>query len=354
MSTMTSKTRVLRSLEHKEVDRIPTFYLGGGGVNGKLAQRLGIATTIEEDLLRALDVDVRFLVPRFIDGTGHCNFQYGGVHAILQKEKGYESIVMQKLPLEEMRTVDEILAYERWPNPDWYDYRIPAPYAKRIADRAVVAYDMGIIFLFAMGLRGMEQIMVDMIESPDIAHAIFGRITDLHCERIRRFVAANDGFIDIVGIGDDVAGQSGLFFGIDMWREFLKPYVKKMADLCHALEVIPYFHGCGGFRDLYDDFLEMGIRTTGRLQTEAKGNDFAELKRLYGKELSFWGAVDGQHVCIEGTPDDVRAHVRSLIAANTDNTGFIAGPTHSFTPDTPIENIIAVYEALRGKGKRKQ
>ena len=344
---MTSKNRVLRALAHKEVDRIPSFVHDFN--HPSLARQLGVATTNNEDLLQELGVDVRFREPRFIDGPGRCQYQYGSVHAILQKEEGYETIVMTKLALEEMKTVDQILSYERWPNPDWYDYKIPAQDAQRIADRAIVGYNMGILFLFAMSLRGMEQMMVDMVESPDIAHAIYGKITDFSCDRIRRYVTANKGVIDIVGIGDDVAGQDGLFFSIDMWREFFKPYVKRMADLCHELNVIPYFHGCGGFPGLYPDFIDMGIRTTGRLQTEAKGNNFAELKGIYGKELSFWGAIDGQHVCIEGSPDEVCAHVQSLLAANTDRTGFIAGPTHSFTADTPVENIAAVYEVLRGK-----
>ncbi|MDD5596987.1 MAG: uroporphyrinogen decarboxylase family protein, partial [Victivallaceae bacterium] len=120
----------------------------------------------------------------------------------------------------------------------------------------------------------------------------------------------------------------------------------KAVELCREFEVIPYFHGCGGFSVLYPDFIEMGITCTGRLQTEAKGNNFAELKAEFGKDLCLWGAIDGQHILVEGTPEEVKAHVRTLLTNNYDGTGFVAGPTHSFTEDTPIENVLAVYEAL--------
>lgn len=66
------------------------------------------------------------------------------------------------------------------------------------------------------------------------------------------------------------------------------------------------------------------------------------------EKLCLWGAVDGQHAVIEKSADEVRQYVKNLVKVGAPEGGFVAGPTHSFTEDTPVENVIAVYETLRG------
>ena len=347
---MKSRERVLRSIRHQEVDSAPCYFMSDGNINAKLAEKLGIASSqlgyIEPghaELTGRLGCDVRLVWPHVVAPPGRKYFSCGSVHAAIHGG----TMVYEKMPLEDATSVDEILNYAQWPDPDWSDYEIPAWMLPSLKDKAVCAYDMYILFLYAMGMRGMENFMLDMAGEPEMAHAVLKKISDHHLERTRRFLTVNAGLVDIVGIGDDVAGQEGMFFSVDMWREYIKPYLQKAVDLCHEFKVEPYFHGCGGFSVLYKDFIEMGITCTGRLQTEAKGNNFANIKREFGKDLCLWGAVDGQHKAIEGTPEEVREHVRKLLAENYDGTGFVAGPTHSFTEDTPVENILAVYETMR-------
>ena len=354
---MNSKERVIRAINHREVDRVPFFYLGTTVINRKLSEKLGFSENAKksvfaindyEQLLQYLNIDVRFISPRLcqIPNEQRQGFQGGGVHAKLYKEKGHEKLVITKLPLEDATTVDEILNYDKWPDPDWYDYRIPENLLESYHDKAIVAYDMGIIFLYAMGMRGIENIMIDMALNPDIAHAIFKKIAQFNLERTRRFLEANQGLIDIVGIGDDVAGQDGILFSIEMWRHFLRPYIADMVQLCNEYGVIPYFHGCGGFRGLFPDFIYMRIQCVGRLQTEARGNNFVEIKQEFGDKLCLWGGIDGQHIMIEGSTEQVQEHVSNLLRVGSVGSGYIAGPTHSFTEDTPLENILLVCRML--------
>ncbi|MCE5237218.1 hypothetical protein LLH23_01845 [bacterium] len=342
---MTSKERVLRSIRHEAVDRTPYYYLGGR-VDAALAQRLGVAAGDSEALLRCLGADVRYVWPRLVQAPGEVRYGYncGAVHARLHNQPGGQGPAIY--PVGTAQNVADLDQW-RWPDPDWFDYDVPADVAAAWRDQAVVAYDMGILFLFAMGVRGLEQLMMDMACEPDLAHEVFRRIAEFNLERTRRFLTANAGLIDILGLGDDVAGQGGMVISPAMWREYMKPHLQRMVDLCREFAVIPYFHGCGGFRDLYPDFIEMGIACTGRLQTEARGNDLGDVKRRFGRDLCLWGGIDGQQVTVRGTPDEVRDHVRAVLRIGAPGGGFVAGPTHSFTEDTPIENIVAVYEVLR-------
>lgn len=346
---MTSKERVLRSIRHERVDRIPCFYLGVPEVNTALAQRLGIPAGGQEVLLERLGADVRYAEPQLkpVVGETRYAFSYGAVHARMHSQPGAEE--PSAYPVGDAVTPDDLDAW-RWPDPDWFDYSIPADLLDSWQDKAVVAYNMGILFLYAMGVRGMEQIMLDMAGEPKMAHAIFGRIAAFNLEYSRRFLEANAGKIDILGLGDDVAAQRGMVVSPGMWRTYMRPHVEAMVALCREFGVIPYYHGCGGFRDLYSDFIEMGIPCTGRLQTEAAGNDLRDLKMRFGADLCLWGAIDGQHAVIEGTPEAVRTHVCGVLEIGGAGSGFVAGPTHSFTADTPIENIVAVYEVIADQG----
>jgi len=346
---MNSKERVLRAIQHKQTDRIPSFYLGENNVSVPLGHTLGIkaddfsyVTAGHMQLDERLGCDVRFVMPGWNENTKW--FSCGAVHAAMHGEK----MVIEKMPLEDAQSVEDIIKYP-WPSPDLFDYEISPNLLPYLKDKAVVAYDMYILFLYAMGLRGMENFMMDMAAAPEMAHAVMSRISAINLERLHRFLSKNSGVIDIVGIGDDVAGQNGLMFSVAMWREYIKPYLQKAVDVCRAFKVIPYFHGCGGFTDLFDDMAAIGIQCVGRLQSEARGNDFSIVKQKYGGRICLWGALDGQHALIEKNADEVRDYVRNIMNLGAPGGGFVAGPTHAFTADTPLANVIAVYETLCGK-----
>lgn len=89
----------------------------------------------------------------------------------------------------------------------------------------------------------------------------------------------------------------------------------------------------------------MGIDILNPVQWTCPGMDMAELKRDFGDQVCFHGAVDNQHVMPFGTPEDVRAEVRHCInALASDGTGYILAPCHNLQGHTPLANILAMYD----------
>jgi len=97
-----------------------------------------------------------------------------------------------------------------------------------------------------------------------------------------------------------------------------------------------------------------------------------ELKREFGKALSFMGGVDTQGVLLHGSVEDVRRATAQLIEGmTTDGGGYILAASHTVPPETPDKNIFAMYseagirkeevldraadirEQLRGKEREK-
>jgi uroporphyrinogen decarboxylase len=89
------------------------------------------------------------------------------------------------------------------------------------------------------------------------------------------------------------------------------------------------------------------------VQVAANGmDDTAELKRIFGNRLTFWGGgCDTQHVLPYGTIDDIRREVRRRIAHLAPGGGFVFCPVHNIQAGVAPENIIAMYDEL-GKWDR--
>jgi uroporphyrinogen decarboxylase len=72
------------------------------------------------------------------------------------------------------------------------------------------------------------------------------------------------------------------------------------------------------------------------------------LKRDFGARLSFHGGIDIIKTLPRGTTDDVRAEVRDRVHILGEGGGYVMASSHHIQSDTPIENILAMYEpALR-------
>jgi uroporphyrinogen decarboxylase len=112
-----------------------------------------------------------------------------------------------------------------------------------------------------------------------------------------------------------------------------------------------FHHDDGDMRPMLPRLTEMGIDILNPIQWRCGDWDLKALKAEYGDRLCFHGGVDNQETLPHGTAEDVRAEVKWLIASlATDQTGLIIAPCHNLQSITPVENIIAMYEAAREYG----
>ena len=79
--------------------------------------------------------------------------------------------------------------------------------------------------------------------------------------------------------------------------------------------------------------------------------DPVELKRDFGKDLTFQGGVDVKNILNNGTIEDVRREVRLRIEQMGESGGYILAPAHNFSNDIPLENMLAFFEAGHELGK---
>lgn len=346
---MNSKERVLAAVNHTEPDRVPVDLWALPPITDRLRDHFGVED--DEALWQALGIDLRSVWPEYV-GPQLSTFNDGtwtDWWGLRKRMIGpFEEIV--EPPLAGAQTVGDVEAHP-WPNPDWFDYEGLRPICKTLSQYALVVRDAGpnatCVLRLAMFLRSMERFMMDLVVNPDLARAIIRRVEEFYLELDRRIFDAVGDLTDIYFIADDVGVQDGLMISPTMFREFIAPSLRRFIAQAKAYDQRVMYHTCGAVRPLIPDFIEMGVDILNPIQVSAKGMDPAGLKRDFGDALCFHGALDIQRVLSQDTPEDVRAEVERLCQVLGQDGGFILAPTNNVVPETPIENILALYEAVQ-------
>jgi len=204
------------------------------------------------------------------------------------------------------------------------------------------------IFETAWALRGLEQLLTDLIEDPDLADAILEIPYRYHLAAAETLARMG---VDMIWLGDDVGHQQGMLISPRHWRRFFKP---RMAHIIERLKAINpqlkvAYHTDGCVYEVIPELIEIGLDVLNPVQPAAM--DPVRLKREYGKELCFWGSIDEQYTLPFGTPDEVRREVLDRVATLGAGGGLILAPTHHLQLDTPLGNFWAMVEAVSGRAR---
>jgi uroporphyrinogen decarboxylase len=133
----------------------------------------------------------------------------------------------------------------------------------------------------------------------------------------------------------------------ESWRKFLKPTYKRLFELIKSYNLKVWFHSCGTFRPVMPDLIDIGMDIWETVQAHLEGNDPRELKKEFGNDLTFFGAINCQKTLPFGSPEDVRKEVRERVSTLGKGGGYICGPDHSIQANMPAENLIALYDEIR-------
>jgi uroporphyrinogen decarboxylase len=242
--------------------------------------------------------------------------------------------------------------------PDLDSYRPPDPNAPGLYDHVerlvrelgdeywIVGRVHCTIFETAWALRGFENLLIDLYETPERAERVIDLPYRYHKEAARNLAERG---VDMIWLGDDWAAQTGLLIDPGMWREFFQP---RYADICRTIKAANpdcriAYHSDGDVTALIPDLIDTGIEVLNPVQTDCM--DPAELQRDFGERLSFFGGIAVQSTLPQGTPADIRAEYAWLRETIGQGGGWICSPTHHVQLDTPIENFLTLVDVAHGR-----
>lgn len=193
-----------------------------------------------------------------------------------------------------------------------------------------------------------DQFLVDLAEDRRKAEALLDKLLEMHLENLEKILDAVEGYVQIIQMGDDLGSQLATLISPKVFREIFKPRQKVIFERVRRRKGIHLFlHSCGSIVDILPDLIETGVEILNPVQTSARGMEPSFLKREFGKDLTFWGGgCDTQHLLSEGSPEEVRLHVKERIRILAPGGGFVFCQVHNILPNVPPENIVAMYEAV--------
>jgi len=238
---------------------------------------------------------------------------------------------------------EDVLAY-RFPDQsqEWL-LGLMAPVLERRAGLWIGCDVSPCVFEMYWRLRGMEDSFRDMGADPELARTMFARCADFSVALSEKACARFA--LDWLWTGDDVAGQERMMMSPRLWREQVKPELARVFNVGKAHGLPIAYHSCGAVRPIIADLVEMGLDVLNPVQCNCPGMDPADLKREFGARLTFMGGVDTQHLLPRASAAEVRAATARLLDVMTsDGGGYILAASHSISPETPDENIFAMFE----------
>jgi len=191
-------------------------------------------------------------------------------------------------------------------------------------------------------LRGFENMLIDPFVDPDGFTKLRDAIVDYNLAMIDQWLARG---VNGIFFSDDWGSQRGLLIDPDAWRTYYKPAYQTMYSRIREAGAHVWMHLCGDITAILPDLIDVGVNVLNPVQPQAM--DVHRLARDFGGKICFFGGVDVQGTMVNGTPDDVKRELHTLVDLfGSHHGGYIASTSHTMMPETPLDNVIALYEAL--------
>ena len=391
---MTSRERVLTTLNHREPDKIPIDF-GGMGSTGimaiaynKLKQELGLENHItkmldinqqlaipEKEILDLFQVDVISLESSYLQNDREWkNWQLPDNSKVEIPEELFPKWIGEEWVLMDGERIKarmpESCLYFEYSNPplefaatelDIQNYSwnyFSDEYFRALENKAKQLYEEteyaimggfgGNIIEEYQVLRGYSNAMLDLVADQNFAEALIGKLTEVHLSNLEKYLQAVSKYIQVIQMGDDLGMQSGPQISLELYQAYIKPahkkiyqYVKQNSDL------FLFLHSCGSIYDFIPDLIDAGVDILNPVQFSAANMDSENLKEKFGDKITFWGGgVDTQKILPFGTPEEVSEQVEKQIKILSPGGGFVFAAVHNIQANAPIENIIKLFETV--------
>ena len=360
---MTSRERVLKAINHEQPDRPPVFTTLTPQAAKKLSEYYKLPYEEPFDSLLSTRISHMDLLTHMgndcvgIAGCAPNDFPTREIeNNIHLNEWGMKFVDVgiyfefHEYPLAHAQTVEDI---KKYPFPDPYAEgrfdNAAAAIKKYGNDYAIVADLETVVFETSWYLVGMQKLLTDMAMGEEYIPVLFDKVMEVNVNVGKKLIEMG---ADILWAGDDFGSQNGMLLAPDMWRLYFKPRIKEMFQEFRSVnqDIKIAWHSCGSIVPVIPDFIEIGLDILNPIQPLAKGMTPEYLKGNFGSELCFFGGIDIQDLMPNGSPEEIKTEVKRRIDILGKDGGYIIAPAHNIQDDTPVENIVAFYEAVQEVG----
>ena len=392
---MNKKERVLRAINLKSVDKIPTSYRGLKNVTKSLLRNFGIKDTdefieIKDEFLADLGTDywamghnicyfstfhAKYQGP--LPGEPYiqddCLFHALGIRAIAKKieQYDYEYPKFTNPPLADIESASDIkddflikklrffnfkemvnLYYEQKEKVIHNIEKFRKKEEKlslenlRKDNELIALGSFNSLYIICSYLRGMDNFLLDLAGNKKVAERIIRLVGEYCLEYNRKELQSFGKEAEFYCSWDDVATQDDIFFNPELFKKYFLPIYKELIEETKKYKLIYNWHCCGSVHKILPLMIDAGIDMFDVVQTSAKDMSLEKIYKLYGSKICLHGGMDVQDLLFQKKPEDVKNEVKKVIDLWGDKGGIILSPSHECMPGTPIENILTIYKTI--------
>ncbi len=354
MAELTNRERFIRTIEHRETDRILMVDSPWGGTVRRWHAE-GMPENTSWENYFGFDRIIRV-------GTDNSpRFPKKLIEETERYRIGTTDWGVTRKNSRELDSTPENLDYyygtsERWAQakarmtPD--DDRIPWDWLKNeypVLRKNGEIVQLGLHFGFDVthsGMVGTENMLIGMYEEPDWIKDMFGHFLDVSLALAEKMLAAGYEF-DCVHWYDDMGYKNTTFFSLDMYRELLKPFHKKACDWAHERGMAVELHSCGYIEPFIPDLIEIGVNMLNPLEVKA-GMNPVKLKEQYGDKLAFHGGVNA---VLWDKPGKILAEIERVVPKMKEGGGYIFSSDHSIPNSVSLEDFRLISDLVKRLGR---
>ena len=203
---------------------------------------------------------------------------------------------------------------------------------------------------YPKGIRDIEEWYMSTVTRKEYVREVFERQCEIALGNLAKVHKVVGDMVSAVFVtGTDFGMQTGPFISPAAYRDLYQPFHRRINDWVHTnTNWKTFIHSCGAIVDFLPDFIDAGFDILNPVQCSATGMDPQVLKDRFGDKITFWGGgVDTQKTLPFGTPDEVRKEVAERIRIFGKGGGFVFNSIHNIQARTPVENLVALYEAFK-------
>ena len=357
---MNPKERFLHTINRKEPDRPPIFATFTPQVARKMSALLGVPYEEPLDSMlstRASHMDLLIKLGNDAAGIATCapdSFPTKTLkNGLIENEWGmvfkpfglYNEFYV--FPLAHAVTAEDITNF-KFPDPAapgrWNEAKKTV--LKHGKTHGIIADLETTIFETAWYLVGMEKFLTDLMLEAEYIEPLLDKIQEIHTYYGIKMIELG---ADFLWCGDDFGTQQSQIMDMETFRKFFKPRYKQMFSEFKKTnpDIKLAWHSCGAFRPFIPEFIEIGLDIVNPLQPMAVGMEPESLKTDFGNDIIFFGGICVQDLLPNQTPEVIKKEVQRRAGIFGKKGGYIIAPAHNIQDDTPVENIIAFFEAAR-------
>ncbi len=359
--TMTAKERVKRTFAFEKTDRVTIGYDTNAAIHHRLCQTLGIENDDHLALAQALGVDYVGVWPAYVGEPIYEEIpnryripDTGAITRYVENEYGayYDYC---DFPLKDVDS--EVIASYPFPDPDQHDYDAAMNHLRYLTDLGFATHigapGMGDILNVTGTLMSVEDALVNLATEDEATLTMTERRINAQLGITERMLDKAKGLIDFMWIGEDLGTQHTPIISMDMYNRIIRPHHQQFIDLAKAYNIPIIIHTCGSSSWVYETLISMGINGVDTLQPEATNMSPAYLAEHFGGRLNFRGCISTAGPLAYGTAAETEQVCRETLETLMPHRGYHFAPTHQIQDNTPVENVIAMYQAAHTYGVYK-